>query len=208
MSERIAAVLVITIYLVGAIGHLIPATLPLILSTTPYILFGLGLVVLGPILRGKSLAFWLWSVGTCAFTFMLEAIGVATSKIFGPYTYGAVLGPKLWGVPILISLNWLLVIIGAVSLTSRRVKNPVLFVIVIGILTLLFDYVMEPVATKLGYWQWHTTSIPLQNYLIWFLVGVVSTGWYRILHLRMESRMAATYMLVQMAFFVVLHVFL
>ena len=208
MAEKRITVLFITTYTVGTIGHLIPTILPLMLLMTPFILFGLGLVLLASILKEKRLTFWLWCIGIYVITFLLEVIGVATGVIFGPYTYGTSLGPKLWGVPLVIGFNWLLVIMGAISFTSRYLKKSVLFMITVGILTILFDYLMEPVALRLDYWQWHTEGVPLRNYLAWFLISVVSTGCYSILRLDLQSRLAYRYVLIQMAFFVVLRILL
>ena len=39
-----------------------------------------------------------------------EIIGVNTGRLFGNYAYGSVLGFKIAGVPLLIGLNWFVVI--------------------------------------------------------------------------------------------------
>jgi putative membrane protein len=36
-----------------------------------------------------------------------------------------------------------------------------------------FDYLMEPAAIKLGYWVWQGSVIPFQNYLAWFVLGLL-----------------------------------
>ncbi len=42
--------------------------------------------------------------------FILEYMGVSTGLLFGDYAYGSALGPKLAQTPILIGLNWILVV--------------------------------------------------------------------------------------------------
>jgi uncharacterized membrane protein len=46
-----------------------------------------------------------------------------------------------------------------------------LLVFLAAILAVVFDYVLEPVAINLNYWQWAYNIIPLQNYLAWFLIS-------------------------------------
>src|SRR5690606_27651627 len=42
--------------------------------------------------------------------FAIEAVGVATGSIFGTYSYSDVLGPKLLDTPLIIGINWLMLI--------------------------------------------------------------------------------------------------
>jgi putative membrane protein len=37
----------------------------------------------------------------------------------------------------------------------------------------LLDFMIEPVAIRLDFWHWQSGIIPLQNYLMWFLVAVL-----------------------------------
>ena len=36
----------------------------------------------------------------------------------------------------------------------------------------LLDIMIEPVAIELDFWQWEGGNIPLQNYLMWFIVAL------------------------------------
>ena len=36
---------------------------------------------------------------------------------------------------------------------------------------MVFDIFMEPAAMKLGYWNWTSGSVPVQNYVAWFVIG-------------------------------------
>ena len=42
---------------------------------------------------------------------LTEAIGVNTGLLFGTYEYGANLGFKIFGVPLIIGVNWTVLII-------------------------------------------------------------------------------------------------
>ncbi len=127
--------------------------------------------------------------------YVAEWIGVHTQFLFGSYSYGTVLGFKVLGVPLVIGLNWAIVLLGSAStmhylqciyfptLGSRSPIRYTLFVVLGGAaIATLFDWIMEPVAITLGYWSWHTTSIPLYNYVCWFLVsalGLLVFCWIR-----------------------------
>jgi putative membrane protein len=153
----------------------------------------------------------LWSIVTMAMTFLLEAIGTATGLIFGPYTYGQTLGFKLFGVPLLIAFNWLIVILAGVQVAwkvQQRVRwlghSPWVPAIFTGLFAMAFDYILEPTAIRLDYWTWQSQSVPLQNYLAWFLIAAVAAFSFRILKLRTESRLPTVYVLIQLVFFLVL----
>lgn len=100
---------------------------------------------------------WRWSLaGFCgaawAISFWVEVVGVHTGWVFGPYRYGAHLGWQLWGVPVLIGLNWVVLVYAAGNMVkplavSRHPKC-------LALLVVLVDWLVEPVAVRLGFWQW------------------------------------------------------
>lgn len=102
-----------------------------------------------------------------------EIIGVNTGILFGKYSYGEVLGQKIWGVPLLISVNWFMIVYASGIFTRKfLVKTPIAMQVVIGgIIATSFDWMMEPAAVKLGFWQWENAIIPLSNYISWFCIS-------------------------------------
>lgn len=206
-DESSLFIVLIILYIVGIAGHLVPATLSLMKSLTPFVLLISGLIVLIPLLKEQSTKFRVWC--TCIFTgtFLIEVIAVATGGFFGTYEYKSALGPQIWHVPPIIGLNWLLVILGAVGM-SQRIRNGALFVLSVGTLVLFFDYILEPAAVKLDYWEWNSPDIPLQNYLGWFLIGAVSATIYRLLKINIKSKLPQSYFVIQLIFFAVLRIFL
>ncbi|MFC2018219.1 carotenoid biosynthesis protein [Chloroflexota bacterium] len=197
----------VILYTVGIAGHLIPATLSLMKSLTPFVLLISGLIVLISLRKEQSTKFWVWC--TCIFTgtFLIEVIGVTTGNVFGSYEYKSALGPQLWNVPPIIGWNWLLVILGAVGM-SQRIRNAALFALSVGTLVLFLDYILEPAAVKLEYWEWNSPNIPLQNYLGWFVIGAVSAIIYRLLKINIKSKLPQSYFVIQLVFFAVLRLFL
>ena len=39
----------------------------------------------------------------------------------------------------------------------------------------LFDLLMGPAAMALGYWDWAEGIVPMQNYIMWFVLGLAFT---------------------------------
>ena len=162
-------------FIVGIAGHFSEKYYDIMLTLTPYILLGMGIFVL--IISGvfRSQHFVKWFMITYLITLSLEVIGVKTGIIFGDYVYGDVLGLKIFGVPLIIGFNWLFVIFGAFSLSSMISSNNIIVVFLTAIFSVMFDYLLEPVAMKLGYWQWSDGIIPFQNYAAWFIIALTAS---------------------------------
>ncbi|UCG00023.1 MAG: carotenoid biosynthesis protein [Spirochaetaceae bacterium] len=205
--ELIVAVLLGAFFLVGFIGHSLQVTLPWMLRMTPYTLFACGLIAFLPVVLERSRGVLLWALLVFLVTFALEALGTATGKIFGPYTYGQTLGPKLFAVPVVIAFNWLLIILGALSLAHLIFRNRLIVAFVTALLAAGFDYLLEPTAIRLDYWTWQTPGIPLQNYLAWFLIALAAALFYLYFKLSVKTRLPLIYFLIQLLFFALLRIF-
>ena len=213
--ERAAVIVLTILMVVGAAGHLHPSMLPWMLKLTPG--FGLltGLVVLTPALAQSGRKFAAWVFGTYVFTFAAEAAGVATGAVFGTYAYGTTLGPAWRGVPLLIAFNWVVVVHGACCVAGRalppgcgQLRWPALALLV-GLACAAFDFIMEPVAVRLDYWQWAGGAIPLRNYAAWLAIAAMA-GLFHPASAGPDraaapgGRLAAAYLGLQAAFFLVL----
>jgi putative membrane protein len=82
------------------------------------------------------------------------------------------------------------------------------FVIDVGLLATLFDFVIEPVAIKLGYWQWHTATIPRLNYLCWFIISAALAYVFRKLNFNNHNQFAVHLFAIQILFFFALSIYL
>ncbi len=199
------AALLFCLYLVGTIGHLVPASRALMAFLTPAFLFltGAGALILA-LPKAKPWIFLFWAVFSFLVTFGLEALGVATGAVFGAYHYGSVLGFHILAVPPVIGFNWVLVILAfadiAVRLPGGRWYGPFLA----ASAATGFDWVMEPAAIGLGYWTWAGGDIPLQNYLAWFLIALAASAAYSLLNLRARRPTAALLTGIQLVFFLIL----
>lgn len=172
--------------------------------------------------EGKSTVHWWWYLAICFATGMLvEWIGVHTGWLFGNYAYGAILGPKLWSVPLMIGVNWFIVMYGSAMLmkkiSSRMTKTTsmqvwlkhMLIAIDAACVAVLFDWIMEPVAVQLGYWHWGGNgAIPLFNYASWFVVSWLLQLVFTYLPFKNTNLFAIHLLLIQAMFFLILRTFL
>ncbi|MGD9900029.1 MAG: carotenoid biosynthesis protein [Calditrichaceae bacterium] len=117
-----------------------------------------------------------WTGSVFVLSLAIEEIGVSTGMLFGEYNYGEILRPFFINVPVAIGFSWVNLLLGSMAVVSvinpgySRV-NPVLISIMIAVLMVAFDFLMEPAAVKLGYWEWEDNVIPVRNYLSWFVFG-------------------------------------
>lgn len=130
------------------------------------------------ITKTKRRLFILWAITVTVAGFLVEWAGVQSGEIFGEYEYGGILQPSIGSVPVAIGFAWTLMAISSFSLAlaiTRKLpygRATSLFrTFLTAAFMVLFDFLMEPAATQLGYWQWLESSIPLQNYSSWFSFG-------------------------------------
>jgi putative membrane protein len=188
-------------FVVGFAGHLSEDTRPLMLGLTPVALLVTAWIVVVPLVSERRTAVGVWAAAAFVVGFTLEAVGVATGLVFGPYSYGTVLGPKLLGVPLVIGLNWPLVILGAATFTVRLTRSPLAAALLAGALTAGFDWVLEPFAISAGYWTWQGGSVPLQNYAAWFVISTLLALAFTLRGLSVRSPVPSIAVGVQVAFF-------
>jgi putative membrane protein len=205
-AEAVVGAVMIVFFIVGFAGHRMRRTEALMLRLTPAFLVVFGLVALLPVLWEAGLPLLAWALAVLVLTFLLEAIGTATGRIFGPYTYGKTLGPRLLAVPVVIAFNWLMVILGALSLAQRLVAWPVLAALVGALLAAGFDVLLEPTAVRLDYWSWQAPAIPVRNYVAWFLIALAAALPFSLLGLGVSTRLPAIYFLVQLVYFAALRI--
>jgi bisanhydrobacterioruberin hydratase len=195
------------IFFVGIIGHLYDPLQNLMLLLTPATLLLTGVVVLLYSYKSSKNKFLLWVVLTYVITFLLEVIGVKTGLIFGEYNYGSTLGIKLFDVPVIIGFNWVFVILGSISISRLITINLTVSAIISAFIAFIFDLILEPVAIRLDYWTWNAGIIPLQNYLAWFVIALISSLGYNYIKVTVNSKISLHYLLVQFVFFTMLLIF-
>jgi len=123
--------------------------------------------------RSYSTKFFLSTFFIVFFGFLIEVIGVYTGILFGGYKYGDNLGLQVFSVPLVIGLNWFILVYGTRGVVNYFFDKKYLQIILSSILMVLLDFLIEPVAIEFGWWSWDIVSVPIQNYIMWFLVSLI-----------------------------------
>ena len=126
---------------------------------------------------------------------------MATGHIFGSYTYGPTLYGQFLHVPIVIALNWTLLILATNTLAGLFTHRPVFRSLLAGLAIVGFDLLVEPVAIALDYWTWAGGAVPLQNYLAWLVIGFLFSLPLNVWRIRYDSVALLAYLLAQVLFF-------
>ena len=122
----------------------------------------------------------------------VHALGAITGIPFGPFEFGESIGPQVfktlpWAVPLI----WVLAILNSRGVARlilrpwRKISAYGFWLIgVTAALTLLFDFALEPFASRVKhYWLWTPTKFPVtwqgrrwSNFLGWAAVSVLILG--------------------------------
>lgn len=138
--------------------------------------------------------------------FAVESIGVNTGAIFGAYNYGTTLGLKLWNTPLVIGVNWLLLIYSCWALTGLFTGNRWLRYFIGSGLMVIYDIALEPVAIRLDMWNWFGASVPFQNYTGWFLVSLILFIILDLASKNIKNKIAPALFIIQFVFFIILNI--
>ena len=138
--------------------------------------------------------------------FFIEVLGVKTGKLFGEFEFGDSLGPKLWETPIIIGVNWLILLYCATIIASGYTKNRYFISFLVAVLMVVFDFILERPAGYLDMWEWTRKFIPMQNFLVWFGISWILAGALQLLKPKMENKIAATLFGIQMLLFFLLNI--
>lgn len=141
------------------------------------------------------------------FGYFIEVIGVATGLIFGVYNYGASLGYKWLNVPLLIGLNWLVLIYCTNSLAAKLPGGLWLKAVMGACLMVGLDFFIEPMAMQYDLWSWQGNRVPFRNYVGWFGASLVLSLLFHKLSFSKKNRIAAAVYVIQLLFFMIFRVF-
>jgi len=203
----VAKTVVLILHLVGIGGLYWEASRPLFQLVTPLHL----VLVTGLLLafhRGYNRYFLVFAFSAFTIGMVTEIIGVNTGLIFGDYSYGSVLGPKILGVPLMIGVNWFLMVYVTAGIWHRIIGNDFLAALAGAALMVAMDFNLEPVAIKLDFWQWESATIPFSNYISWFLIAFVIQVLYRKLNFAKENVLTFFVFLNLLLFFFLLAIIL
>jgi putative membrane protein len=187
-------------YTVGILLFWIRDTRPLFLFLTPYSLVLTFAAVL--LFQKKWMVKWIIAC-TLVFTgaLIIEIIGVRTGLLFGSYTYGNALGIKILDTPVLIGLNWLILVYCTAAIVNHHISNRIIRIFTGALLMVTYDVLLEYVAPVMDMWSWETGYPGIRNFLMWFLVAIVFHSLVQLSDFRIENKPARYLLLIQTLLF-------
>ncbi len=198
--KRIIFVVLPLMHIAGFIGLQLEASQSLFKALVPFHLLSclVLLLLFQEQWNAKTLIF---CVITYLVGFFIEALGVHTGLIFGQYQYGETLGWKIIDIPLVIGVNWLILIFCTGILLHEWYQNPWLKAAIGATLIVAIDFLIEPVAIRLDFWDWTYHQIPLQNYIAWYVVAFGLLCLFFNLSFPKHNRIAVLLLICQALFF-------
>lgn len=208
INKYIKPYILIYFFTVGVILHAVPITRDLSIVLTPLFLLLCYIWILGNLYKEGQKGSISIAIIISILAFTVEAIGVKTGVIFGEYSYGEILGLRIFTTPVIIGALWYMLVGGAME-TFSMIKGRIPRILTSAIMVTVVDVFIEPVAIHLGYWKWLSGDIPLQNYIAWFLIALCLSSIYSRTSLPNSSnarfQLRQIYILI-LAFFVILNI--
>jgi putative membrane protein len=195
----------ILVYISGSIGFVVNPTF--FSPFTPYTLLLTCFVFLihSPLADKK----FLYAFFSIAFLgFIIEVIGVKTGLIFGKYSYGDGLGFKLLEVPLIISINWAMLICAGIRIVSGIFANKIVSLVAAALLVTLIDLLIEQVAPKLDFWHFEDGLPGLHNYLGWIGVAFFTSYFFYSTIIKGNRKVSLIILILQIIFFTSLFIFI
>jgi bisanhydrobacterioruberin hydratase len=195
-------------YLVGAIQYGMHSQSVLLSELTPLFLGTIFIIVSVGVLRETQFDLFELFIFVFLIGLMSEIIGVNTGILFGTYRYTDVLGSAIMKVPVIIAINWAFLIGGGIAISGKLFISKIGQVLFTVFIIVLFDFIMEPVAVKLHYWDWSNNTIPLLNYVTWAGVTLICVWYSQFRNIRVRGTILSHYFIAQTLFFIALRIIL
>ena len=187
-------------YSVGILLFWIQETKPFFIFLTPFSLILSFAAVL--VFQKEWTLKWIIA---CIFVFtgalVIEIIGVNKGTLFGRYYYGNALGIKILDTPILIGLNWLILVYCTSAIVNHFAKKKITRIFLGALLMVAYDVLLEYVAPAMDMWSWETRYPGIRNFVMWFLTALVFHVLFQLLDLKIENKPARYLFLIQILFF-------
>lgn len=204
--KRFALLLLAASYLAGLIGLLLPQTRLLFQALTPFhLLLTAGLLFWFH--KGWNKAFLFFCAAAFLVGFGVEVLGVHTGAVFGEYWYGGAFGPKVLEVPLLIGLNWLVLVYCCGVLCERLPLALPLKASLGAALMVGLDFLIEPISAQYDFWYWQDNIIPTQNFVAWYITAYLLLVLFYALPLQRRNFLARPIYIMQLFFFASLLLF-
>ncbi len=131
----------------------------------------------------------------------VEWLGVNHGLLFGTYSYGANLGIKFQGVPLLIGVNWAILVVITGVIANQLSQNRWVRIITGSTLMVGLDFLMEHSAPRLDFWEFQGGIAPLSNYIAWFTIACLLHAVFQLVRINGNFRFAVHMFIAQAVFF-------
>lgn len=197
----------IVFYTVGILGIVFSPTRPLFIHTIPLVLImsSIAITLFHSHYQLNTLVVFAFII---VLSYFVEVVGVSSQMIFGRYFYGGGLGVKVLDTPLLIGINWAMLVYCSASIVTRFSISPMLKIVSASVLMVIYDLVLEQVAPILDMWYWTENNVPTQNYVVWFILALLFHGLVIKNKVETSNPVAPAIFLCQLFFFVFLLIFL
>ncbi|MDG2464748.1 MAG: carotenoid biosynthesis protein [Crocinitomicaceae bacterium] len=197
-------VLITIFFAVGTIGIALPEHRDNLVRLSSFHLL-LTFIVLYYSRKDKKDKFFLFAFLIFVLGILVESIGTNTGILFGDYKYGTTLGAKVFGVPLIIGVNWATMVVCSSTLVYRLKLNLIWKSVLAAILMTSLDFLIEPVAVKLDFWSWARGEIPIYNYICWFVISLPMHYFYMKWNLVENNSVPKAVFILLAIFFLVLN---
>ena len=207
LAGRNAAPFLVIFYIVGTVGTINPLSRPFFLILFPFaILLSFAFLLAYPGYK-TDVKTWLMVVLIAIAGYAIEVAGVNTGVVFGRYSYGHTFGLKVFETPLLIGINWALLVFASASVAEKLNIPPVIKIFIASLIMLFYDLFLEVSAGKLDMWTWEGGRVPLLNYLAWFVTALAMHSLLRLFGLKPSFRLALPVLACQTLFFILLAIY-
>jgi len=201
ISFKLALISILVVHFFGALGLAYEPLRPYFQMATPLNLL-ITAVLLFSFHRQWNTSFYKFAFICFSVGFLVEVAGIHTGEIFGEYYYGPTLGFKVWEVPLIIGLNWLILVYCTGIVAQQFSKNLMVKSLAGSTMMVLLDFFIEPVAVSLDFWVWEGGHIPLQNYVGWFITAYFLQIFFHLSKFEKHNFLAKYVIYVQLGFFI------
>lgn len=105
--------------------------------------------------------------------YVAEWLGVHYGLLFGDYAYGENLGWKIQDVPVMIGINWAVLVMVTGAMATAVFSTRISRIFGGAALMVFLDLFMEVVAPAFDFWQFSSGEAPAQNYIAWFGISAL-----------------------------------
>jgi putative membrane protein len=196
--------IIIIFYLVGIAGLSLEFSREIFRLLVPFTLLGSVILML---LMDESNSGKLWYILAVIYitSFFIEMIGVNTGIVFGTYEYGRTLGFEVVGTPLIIGINWIILVYAIWQWIGKARMNGLVKILLASLAMVVYDFVLEPIAMILDMWDWEGGQIPVQNYIAWFVISFIFFSMFQVMGIKIRNKISTVLLLTQFGFFIVLN---